>query len=506
MKSFRKSFMALAAVFVATGFTTTSFLQTVSAAAGGLYFTPSTASVAINNTVTLGMRVDGAGTSLYGVKFTLAYDSAKLTFVSFDEAGSAFSTALATNNAPGALTVERGSLSGPVTTDALIGKAIFKAVAGTGSTSLTFTNLGSGLSASNSATVSFTTPTAPTPTCAAGQIGTYPNCVTPPATNPGTGSTGSSNIPKTSTGTSNSGTPPKAAGTPAAAPVTAKVSKETVQYTKAKLAITSEKPTQVYIKYGYDAQHLLLTTQPTDFATSHDVVLGGDQFKPGTKYYYSVVSKDQAGNTTETAVATVLLKGIPLKVGVFDANRKPIAGKTVVLHSDPITGKTDKNGYVTFDNVSPGAHKVVYKVGDKEHAQEIAVANTVVDSGDQESAPVQSFSIVYANYTQTYVPWARYGLYLVVLLAIGGGAFLFINRQRKIAAQPLAMHSSHVVSDAVVSGGPTVSPVNKFDEASSASSKQFDHSDQLKDIPSPSLPDPGSTFTPQQGDKDKDES
>lgn len=99
---------------------------------GNLYISPTTASVLINNNVTVDVRLT-PGTTVDGVEVSLTYDATKLQFVSIDPTGSPFDIELGSQTGgSGTVTLTRGNLSGGVSTDARVAQVTFKALAGSG--------------------------------------------------------------------------------------------------------------------------------------------------------------------------------------------------------------------------------------------------------------------------------------------------------------------------------------------------------------------------------------
>jgi hypothetical protein len=104
---------------------------------GNLYGVSSaTGPVLINNNVDVTVRLT-PGTTVDGVQATLTYDQTKLQYVSMTAAGSPFDLELGPQTGgTGTVSVVRGNLSGGVSTDALVTKVTFRALAGTGSTTV----------------------------------------------------------------------------------------------------------------------------------------------------------------------------------------------------------------------------------------------------------------------------------------------------------------------------------------------------------------------------------
>ncbi|MCA9324742.1 hypothetical protein KDA23_01585 [Candidatus Saccharibacteria bacterium] len=104
---------------------------------GVLYLTPTSNNVLINDNTTVNVRLT-PGTNVDGVSATLTYDQTKLQFVSIDDTSSAFDIALGSQTGgSGTVTITRGTLSGGVSADSLVAKVTFKALAGSGSSTVT---------------------------------------------------------------------------------------------------------------------------------------------------------------------------------------------------------------------------------------------------------------------------------------------------------------------------------------------------------------------------------
>lgn len=138
---------------------------------GNLYLNPATNSVFINNNFDVTLRF-APGTTVDGVQATLNYDATKLQFVSLDAAGSPFDTILGPQTGgSGTVNIAQGNLSGGVSTDALVVKVTFKALAGSGSSNITITGNATKAGVytnptTTAAAVSFATPDTTAPTTA----------------------------------------------------------------------------------------------------------------------------------------------------------------------------------------------------------------------------------------------------------------------------------------------------------------------------------------------------
>ncbi len=480
-------------------------LQQAFAATGSIYITPASNSVQAGNSITVNVRIS-PGATVDSVQGTVGFDSSKLQLVSVNTGGSAFSTELQNTTSSGSVVFARGDFGAGVSSDALIESVTFKALASSGSASVTLSGANADASgtftnpSSAGATVSFTAAPVATPTCPSGQTGTPPNCVTPISSGSGkSGGTSSggtkTTTPTTSGGSSTPTTSATQAPSAAAAPTTAipapTVTSQKVQYTQAELSFVSKTPTKVYIRFGVGEQ-LTTNTPESDFSTTHQVTIDPSLLVPGQQYSYVIVATDQQGNVVQSKVQHFTTKGLTLTVGVFDTNHNPLRGKTVTLHSTPQTVKTDKNGFATFTNVAPGDHRVLYTAGKKTYSQQVTAINNVQTTGSTQTATAQNFSVVY-GFAQSDIHIAAW-VWIVLAIAVLGllaktgrlGFAFHLGGQKTlepIATQAVVVNAttSSTTPSSVLSATPTGARVEEH----------------LKAIPNPAAPSPGATITPQ---------
>lgn len=456
----------------------TAFLQSVSAASGSMYISPSSKSVDKGDSFTVNVRIN-PGSAVDTVHVEVNYETSKLQYLSSTYSGSPFSLQpSAPSSSGGTVTFDQAKLGGSVTSDSFIASVKFKALTGSGSSSLTLSgsNAANGGSttgpSTGSATITLTTPTTDTGGSGGDTGGTG-----------GTGgSSGGDSGGSSSGGSSSGGSSTKDKPAPKPTPVI--VDDEKVQFTRASVVLTSKDPTKVYIKYGLDGK-LTSVTKTSSFAKTHTVGLDPKTLIPGLEYSYVVVSTNKQGASVTSKKQTFKTKGLTITVGVFDKNRKPVANKEVELHSEVRKATTDANGVATFEDVTPGTHEVVYADGEEKYTSEVYVANNVKTVSGLQNAPVQNLSVVYgfeqpATLISSTMLIAGLGVLVVATLAIilirrGGGGH---------GLQPVYGSSS---TDSAIT--------------SSDASAQQDNSAEVNPvdkIPYPSNPAPGATISPQQ--------
>jgi len=502
MRAWRKNFQIFAVTAVIALSSSGIVVQHAFAAANQMYLSPSSASVQKNNNVSVNVRIN-PGSAINAVDVVVSYDSAKLSYVGTSYAGSPFGSQYP--SAPSAGRIEFGAVDtgAPVTSDAFIATVTFTARVDSGSAAISLTGSNAADAGTNQptnpgasgATITFTAP--PATGGSGGTSGGTTKTTTPPKTSTPAKSTPTSTAAGTATGgTATGGGPtvksPAATGTPAT------VTGSRLQYSSAVLNIVTKTPTTAYIRYGLNGQ-LSTSTPLSGLATTHAISIDPATLQPGTTYSYVVVTTDQQGVASQTAVQTFKTPGLKVVIGVFDANHHPVKGKTVTLHSTPQSVKTDANGFATFTDVAPGDHHVQYTFGDKTYSEAVTVVNNVKTAGSTQTADPQNFSVVY-GFVQTDLHLSRWiGLSiailvvaLLVVLAQAGrlGIALQFRRDRGVplTTQPVVVHSeldNRVHSEVAQPSAP----------APQASVEQH-----LNAIPNPSQPLPGSTVAPRTED------
>jgi hypothetical protein len=235
--------------------------------------------------------------------------------------------------------------------------------------------------------------------------------------------------------------------------------------TGAKFLVTSTVPVKSYLVYGVDGA-LNLQTAPTELGTEHNIIPLDATLEAGTAYSYKVISIDQNGVQTETDVETFRTTGYNVRVSLTSGNKKPLANKTVTIHSSPQTGKTDSAGAVSFKGLTAGQHTVTYKAGDKTYSEKILVQDTAQTAEDgSQSAATQNFSVVYKtlairSYTGLYISLAVLALLALIIAlvvkyrhkfsspvhttAFAPTATPYVQDQTNVPANPFAQQQSDI--------------------------------------------------------------
>ena len=441
---------AVVGAMLILGFSTNIVLLTRQANAGtGTMYLTGTSSVAHGGTITLNLRIN-PGTAVTVVQSNVLYDATKLQYIGINTANSAFETTISQSQTSGSIQIDRATLnSAGISSDSLIATITFTALPYSGSTNV---SLGASSNAAYDgsytnpalvgATVNFTPGSCPT-----GQTGTPPNCTAAPSSGGSTGGsstpskTGSSSSSSTSS-TSNptsSPTPTPGQTTQPSALTKPTVSKVDFQYTQAIITATTNVAAQVQLKYGLSADKLTFQTTPTQPGTTHTINVS-ENLPIATTIYYQLVATD-GKNTEMSATQNNKTKGLVANILLLDKNRKPITDQTVSINGKKKT--SSKDGYVTFDTLTPGEHKVELAAGGKKHIQSFVILADIVTEKGRQSTPQQNIFVIYRDYTPWSIlnqwPWITGGTLLT-----GAGAAAYVWRQRnggvwnrKVATVPI---------------------------------------------------------------------
>jgi hypothetical protein len=126
---------------------------------------------------------------------------------------------------------------------------------------------------------------------------------------------------------------------------------------------------------------------------------------------------DASGTSSTTKLYSV-------KIKVVDTDKQPVSGATVVLHSTPRTGKTDKAGVVSFKDVEPGQHTVKVTYAGQSGEQPLTVASDIrTDTDINVTIKIETTSPL----TSPVVRWSLAALGVVILGLIG---YIYTSRRR----------------------------------------------------------------------------
>jgi hypothetical protein len=291
----------------------------VHAAGANITLVANRATVSAGGSLIVAIYMNGGGTPIYGVQSDLNFPSSKLQYVGFSAGSSAFEIAAANGGGDGSATIARGTTN-PVSGVGLIGTVTFKALASSGSATISVAGSsslsdGSGTAqpfSPGSATVNF------------GAVAAAPAATAPAAAAPIV------EAPKDTT-------PPT---------ISAIAAKQVTPYA-AHIVWTTNENSDSVVEYGLDGTYGLGASVGSQTMT-HDVALSSAFLTPKTTLHYRVKSADAAGNIQVSPDQTLVLPGVPVTVVVRSADGQPQVGAIVTVDNE--TGITDQNGSVTLES------------------------------------------------------------------------------------------------------------------------------------------------------------
>jgi hypothetical protein len=377
------------------------------AATSKIYLTPAHKRVQVGHTFTMQLRISPA-TSVNAVQATVHYNTHALKLTSHSLG---VFTLCGNNSAGGGSVALACTMSGSSTSrNSLISSMTFKALTSHGNSGVTITDAKAAhagryvASSSSNASVSF----APKPDP---QSKPQPQ----PKPTPESGPTPTPILPrhhvykKPSSGSHTSSTnkhdksSKKKHHKKASSKNGLVVVPKRVQFTRAKITVTSKIKGHVYARYGTNQKKLTKKTSKTPISAKHHATLQLKKLTPGTKYYYQVVLEPSGGKDKKDVKSKIIFlstKGYTVHIKVFGQKYYPLANQPVTLHSTPSKATTNQEGVATFKNVAPGAHELQYTSQGKTYSSKVYVASnmTIADDGSQTAKP-QTIAAVLSAYT-----------------------------------------------------------------------------------------------------------
>jgi hypothetical protein len=396
-------------------------VSSAKAASATMYLSPSSGTVAIGDTFSVDVYEDSGSQDVNAVQADLTYNQSVLQYISVTSS-SAFSINAATSGGNGSVHIDRGAL--PAVTGAqLVATVTFKGLSG-GTSNINFAgtsrvlansgpqanqNILSGTSGATYTVPSPPPPPPPPPT---------PTPTPAPAPTPSPTPT-----PSPSPGTKPKTPPPAPKPTPAPAPTPppAANNKDTTPPTISNIVVSdvgtdsaliswdTSEPATSQVDYGITTKYEL-TNGNGLYVSVHKLALSYKLLNPDTTFHFTVKSVDSSGNTATSPdqIFTTKAGTASLKVKVVDQNNKPVEGAQVTISR--VTGKTDKNGQVTLQELAVGSASVKIDYHGKKTTKTV----------DVDTSPNQSVTITVQK-SKNYAPIII--IATVVLLALAGGAF-----------------------------------------------------------------------------------
>ncbi len=432
-------------------------LQTVHAA-NNLYLDPASVSVVKDGQITITARASGTGFN--AAQLDVAYDSAKLQYISYSVAGSVLPSVAAFTQSSGTINLTPYSTSPATGDNLLLASFTFKALADNGTGSISLLN-SSAIVANGSAlftftgsqcTVSFTssststppspTPT-PTPTPAPVPAATTPSSQQPTIKSPTTQTAPSQQTPVV-TAPSTDSVPPSIVSTTPAGFVGQPIS----------IKVVTNEPTRSIIKFGSSKEDLLQTVTSDSLAESYFVSLGtmSEAFEKDTTYYYVVEAIDAAGNKTISEINQINTATVSILLTVKDGSDNELPNTLIVVNGKEYT--TDEKGATKITDVLRGvvAVSVTYD-GTLRYIGDI----TTVKGSTTQAYDVSPDGIKQINALLLGLPALQTGIYAALALASLLAGALAIRGFKKINSErrEVRLHSANPWGNAVHTTQPT---------------------------------------------------
>jgi hypothetical protein len=385
------------------------------AAGASITLSASKSLVASGGSVVVAVYVDPGGTPINAAEADLNYSAAQLQYVGISYAGSALSINAPTNGGGnGSVTIAEGTTS-PVSGSALLATVTFKALAGSGSTTISVAGSSSLVSAADNSSV---------PYSANGtgfKFGVAAAAAAPSATSSAPAAVVAPAAPA----------PPKDV-TP---PVISAIKVQDLTPYSATITWTTNEASDSDVDYGLDATYGL-SNSATPLVTAHSVVLGNTFLTPETIFHFHVKSADASGNIAASPDQTINIPGVPVTIIVRGADGKPQAGASVTL--DNATGTTDSSGSVVLPS-GLGNKQVTTTYEGVTIQRPITVAKT--------AKALPPYQLDLSKQPLNHWMMTSIGLLVVILVLLGIDAVLFgshfFARLAGLRFAPLVAHLPH---------------------------------------------------------------
>lgn len=419
-------------------------LRSFAAGSAALYVSPSSATVDVNSNFTVNVMVNTNGSSVSAVDVKVTYDTAKLQLVSKDYSSSAFTDYVSSPSTSAGTVQFLHAQFSPLNGDLLIGRITFKAIAGSGSTSLSFTGdseaafEGSSIVGSRTgATINLNTPASTPPPSSGGGSTQQTNNTGSSSGSNSSNSSGSSTTTNSGSSNTTTGSEPTTSASPENPEGPSITNLETIEvgFKKAIIKFNTSKPATATVEYG-ESQDLGSVAESKEAKQEHSVSLTNSLLKPGTTHYYKVTVSDADGNKATSDVLKFTTRGYYLIIKLSQPDGKPLAKVPVQLFSEPREGTTDDIGQVEFDNVAFGEHTIKYNHNGKDYEQKLEVSDVLslanVDVADDTEVNPQVYQ-VFAVKSTSFSSKTGYLTTIAIVLIIGMigfGVTLFIKNRK----------------------------------------------------------------------------
>lgn len=374
------------------------FFIATPALASTLSLSPGGGSISTGGTTYVQVRLNTGGESVNGVSAYLSYPADKVDVVSVSYGG-AFPIAAEGSYGGGGIRISRGSISG-ASGNLVIATVGFRGKAPGASATVSFIG-GSAAPRTSDSSDSLSGTSGGTYTIVQGTV-------------PSSTSKKQSTTPQPTTGPADT-----------QAPTITDVTITEISTQSAVITWKTSELSDSTVEYGLDQNIYFLDESDTQFVTDHSIKLSGPLLVPGSLLHARVVSKDKGGNISRGSNITIQLKGYTLAFTIIDSVGRKVRGADVLLYSYPRKGRTNDQGVMTFENVTPGKHLLVVKYQNTEKTYEITVNDTNV---------LQAHTLVFPS--SASVPVVVIGV-IILVIAVIVLVLLKLKRKNSMITQTL---------------------------------------------------------------------
>lgn len=365
-------FVAAATITIALS----ALVPFVSAAGSAhLYITPASGKLTKGDTLSMTVYEDSGSTSVNAVQANLSYSTAKLQFVSYSNSSSfpVETPPTPTNN--GLLKFGRGAFT-PVTGVKPVVTVHFKALAGSGTASITFAS-GSAVTASDGSGTNLSLTTTP----ASYTLAEPATSSTDTNTSSSSGSTSDSTSTSSSSSSSSTSTNDKSkTSSKAKKLIVSGVAVSNLGYNTATISWKTSVPASSEVDLSPTGQGGI-SSLSKKLVTSHSVNLSSSLLTPGMVYSYVVKSVDKSGHMASSTASSFRTKGVILTVTVVNKDGNPVEGAKVTVAD--LSGTTDNDGKVVLTDLPVGKYTAAVSFNDKVTKSSVETKSVFSDNREQ---------------------------------------------------------------------------------------------------------------------------
>lgn len=315
-----------------------------SASASTFNLSPASGNVAIGENIAVKINLNTGGDAVNAVSVFLSYPSDKLD-VAYVTAGSAFSIEAEKSFGGGVVKISRGNIN-PVTGSVTVATVGFKGKA-EGTAAVAFI-AGSAVPRAGDSSDSLN--------LSGSSGGTYAIVKGKPK-------------PSESPAVIQTKEPVKA-------PVISDIEVSNITTKSATISWITDSLSDSNIEYGLEKGSYFLSASNGNFTTEHEITLEGPLLTSGAKFHFRVFSKDKLNNLSTSEDMSFELIGYKVVLKLVNTRGNPVGNAQVQIFPEEEIGVTDKNGEVSFENVTLGKHSVLIKSSNTEKIGEIEVTQT----------------------------------------------------------------------------------------------------------------------------------